>query len=101
MKSARSKACDISKKVKDEVWERDEHRCILCWSSQAMPNAHYIPRSMGGLGIAENIVTLCIHCHDAYDHTVRRAEIGEKIKKYLQEQYPEWDEGKLIFKKWG
>ena len=62
MKSKRAKACDISKKVKDIVWERDGHRCIICGSYQAMPNSHYIRRSQGGLGIPENIVTMCSRC---------------------------------------
>lgn len=39
MKIRRTKALDISKKVKDTVWERDNHRCILCGSHSAMPNA--------------------------------------------------------------
>lgn len=41
----RSKACDISQKVKKKVWERDNHRCIICGSPYAMPNAHYISRA--------------------------------------------------------
>ncbi len=49
--SKRSKACDISPKVKKKVWERDNHCCIICGSPYAMPNAHYIARSQGGLGI--------------------------------------------------
>lgn len=32
----------------------------MCGSSYAMPNAHYIARAQGGLGIEENIVTLCL-----------------------------------------
>ena len=56
----RTKLLDISKAVKDKVWERDGHRCILCESIFAMPNAHYISRAQGGLGIPENVVTLCI-----------------------------------------
>lgn len=43
--SKRSKACDISPKVKKKVWERDNHCCIICGSPYAMPNAHYIKRS--------------------------------------------------------
>ena len=66
MKSKRAKACDISKKVKDRVWERDGGRCIICGSPYAMPNSHYIRRSQGGLGIEENIVTMCLCCHNMY-----------------------------------
>ena len=101
MKSKRSKACDISQKVKEVVWERDNQRCIFCGSPQAMPNAHYIPRSKGGLGIEENVVTLCIRCHHAYDNTVQRDNMGCFIEGYLKGKYPEWSKEKLIYNRWG
>jgi cytochrome c553 len=65
-----------------------------------MPNAHYIARSHGGLGIEENVVTLCGGCHHNYDNTVDRPIIKEQIKAYLECKYPNWDESKLIFRKW-
>lgn len=102
MKSKRAKATDISQSVKNAVWERDKHRCIICDNTEAMPNAHYIPRSKGGLGIEENIVTLCFKCHHMYDFggKAQREELGQQIKGHLMLQYPEWDEEKLIYKKW-
>lgn len=100
MKSKRSKACDISQKVKQIVWERDCHRCIICGSSQALPNAHYIPRSKGGLGIEQNIVTLCLNCHYKTDHTTDRVIMLEKIKSHLQSKYEGWSEQKLYYRKW-
>lgn len=100
MKSKRAKACDITKKVKDRVWERDNQRCIVCGTYRAMPNAHFIPRSQGGLGVEENIVTLCLNCHEAYDHTTERKAIGAFIEEYLKGKYPEWDKSKLIYRKW-
>lgn len=103
MKSKRARACDISAKVKREVWERDNHRCIICGSPQAMPNAHYIPRSRGGLGIPENIVTLCTMggCHYKYDFggLEERERIGDQIKNYLKSIYPDWNEEDLIYRK--
>ena len=98
-KSKRSKACDISKKVKDSVWERDRNRCIICGNPFAMPNAHYIPRSKGGLGIEQNIVTLCYNCHHNTDHTEYRQFMLEKIKKYLQSKYEDWNEEDLYYRK--
>ena len=73
-KSKQAKACDIPARVKREVWERDQGRCVLCGASvNTAPNAHYISRAHGGLGIPENIVTLCTgfgpgSCHDRYDN---------------------------------
>lgn len=55
MKSKRSKATDIPQKVKQAVWERDGGRCVVCGCCRnVMPNAHFISRSKGGLGIEEN-----------------------------------------------
>lgn len=73
-----------------------------------MPNAHYIPRSKGGLGIEENIVTLCTNmspsrCHYKYDFGSRKEkeEIGGKIKDYLKGQYLDWSEDKLTYNRCG
>ena len=100
MKSKRSKACDISQAVKKKVWERDWQKCIICGNYQAMPNAHYISRAHGGLGIEENIVTLCQNCHHTYDNTDKRPVYREFIKRYLQRIYGvEWNEDKLKYKK--
>ena len=99
MKSKQTKACDISKKVKDEVWDRDEHCCIICGNPNAMPNAHYIARSHGGLGIPQNIVTLCLDCHFDYDHTCLRKLYKDIIQGYLKSKYDGWNEEELIYKK--
>ena len=100
MKSRRAKATDISQKVKKIVWERDGHRCVCCGSTCAMPNAHYISRAKGGLGIEQNIVTLCQHCHHAYDNSTQRPFFEKLIREYLKETYgEEWNEENLVYKK--
>lgn len=96
----RTKELSISKKVKERVWERDEYQCILCGSNEGMPCAHYISRSQGGLGIEENIVTLCYLCHQEYDNSEKRPILKPLIKSYLQSKYFGWDEQKLIYRKW-
>lgn len=102
-KSKRSKATDIPKSVKEKVWERDNHCCIVCGNPYAFPNAHYIARSHGGLGIEENIVTLCLNCHNAYDNgnnTKLKEYIGQRIESHLKEHYIGWNKNDLIYKKW-
>lgn len=101
LSSKRAKALSISKKVKDAVWERDEHRCVYCGSTYAFPEAHVVPRSRGGLGVEENIVTLCRLCHDAFDHGTaeQRHEIGGVCRAYLKSIYHDWDEENLIYRK--
>lgn len=97
--SARTKALDITKKVKDRVWERDGEKCVICGSRYAMPNMHYISRAQSGLGIEENVVTGCIECHNAYDNGGKRAEIGEKVKAYLDGLYPDFTDDMRRYQK--
>ena len=107
MKSKRRKATDIPMSVKKIVFERDKGRCVVCGNCyNVMPNAHYIPRSKGGLGIEENVVTLCTEltknkCHRKYDFGTKeeREKIRLIIKKYLSSKYENWNEDKLIYKK--
>lgn len=99
MKSKRSKACDIPLSVKKKVWKRDGEKCIVCWDREAMPNSHFISRAQGGLGIEENIVTLCSRCHKNFDQTVNRPEYRDFIRAYLKSKYPCWNEENLIYKK--
>ncbi len=95
----RTKALAISKAVKDTVWARDGQQCIICGSHKAEPNAHYISRAHGGLGVEENIVTLCANCHRRYDQTSMRVPLRRVISNYLQTCYPNWREENLIYRK--
>ena len=99
-KSKKSKACDIPLKVKNIVWSRDNKRCICCGNSNASPVCHFIPRSKLGLGIEENIVTLCSVCHRNFDQTANRPEYREYIKCYLKSKYLNWNEEKLVYRKY-
>jgi 5-methylcytosine-specific restriction endonuclease McrA len=104
MKSKRSKATDIPYKVKEAVWERDNHHCIYCGKTGygVMPNAHFIPRSKGGLGVEQNIVTLCQYCHYKFDFGTaeQRSELRHFIRSYLNKKYKHWNERDLIYKKY-
>ena len=93
----RTRALDISAQVKRRVLERDEY-CVWCGRAGA-PNAHYISRAQGGLGIEENILTLCNDCHRRYDQTTDRPLMREYFREYLRGKYPDWDENKLIYRK--
>lgn len=106
-KSKRTIATDIPKVVKEAVFLRDNGKCVVCGNKyNVMPNAHYISRANGGLGIEENIVTLCTEltenqCHRRYDFGTKeeQEEIGGKIEKYLKSKYPNWNKKSLIYKK--
>ena len=104
----RTLALSIPPGVKKAVAARDScdgHPCcVLCGrpaptaNPLAFSNAHYISRAQGGLGIEENILTLCWECHKAYDG-IDRNTLRPILRLYLRASYDGWSEDKLIFKK--
>ena len=105
MKHKQTKATDIPKYVRDRVFARDDGRCVWCGRRGAyvFPEAHYIARTRGGLGIEQNILTLCRPCHKAFDNgdMNERLKMRARFREYLKEKYPDWDETKLIYHKYG
>lgn len=100
MKSKRSKACDIPPNVKKIVYERDNGRCIIC-GKRGNPNAHFVKRGQGGLGIPENVVTLCPDCHYQEDFGLNCKWYEKRIEEYLRNYYGDsWSRDKLIYKKY-
>lgn len=58
----------IPTKVKQEVWKRDEGKCVKCGSIDNLHFDHVIPHSKGGASItAENIQILCAR-HNLQKH---------------------------------
>lgn len=102
LSSKRAKALSLDTKTKLLVYERDNGECVWC-GRLGLPEAHFIPRSKGGLGIPENVLTLCRVCHDRYDNGERRDRdlMRDRFREYLQSHYPDWDETKLYYKKEG
>lgn len=101
-KHTRTKATDIPTTVKRAVWERDNHKCIFCNKSVSMfyANAHFIPRSAGGLGIEENIFTACEYCHNEQDNGLNTEEYDTRAEEYLKEKYKGcWTKENLIYRK--
>lgn len=94
-----TKKTRIPDRVKQAVYERDDECCIICHSNAGLPNAHYIARSQGGMGIEENIVTLCPRCHYLYDNGGKRELYKKIISEHLKDIYPGWDEKNLIYRK--
>lgn len=76
------------------------------------PHCHVVRRSQGGMGVVENIVTLCGPCHYAFDEGLfmdrlrplgfhSQADIRAYIINYLRGFYPDWTEEKVRYHKWG
>ena len=57
------KSRKISQKVKDEVWKRDEGKCVECGSKENLEFDHIIPFSKGGANTYRNIQLLCESCN--------------------------------------
>lgn len=98
-KSQQARACDISPRTRQRVSDRDGKRCVIC-GSPGVQIAHYIPRSRGGLGIPQNLVCLCVKCHDEYDNGKFREKHGQAIREYLKGWYTDWDETDLVYDKY-
>lgn len=104
----RTTALGIPRRVKAAVAERDSVEgwpcCILCGRPSPTSNplafscAHYISRAQGGLGIEENILTLCWDCHQEYDGD-RRQVLRPILARHLREHYDGWNEEKLTYQK--
>lgn len=105
----RTTALGIPRGVKRAVAERDSvdgwPNCILCGRPAptddplAFSCAHFIGRAQGGLGIEENILTLCPKCHRQYDSTPLRLSYRPILARYLREHYDGWEENKLTYNK--
>lgn len=101
LSSKRSKALDISAKVKERVVSRDRGLCVVC-GKPGIPNSHFVKRSQGGLGIEENIATHCLECHYYLDNgpdDERKKFIIQKTVENFKNNYSNWKRENLVYKK--
>lgn len=96
----RTKAVAIPPKIRQEVEERDGHRCVFCHSSECRGEAHYIGRAQGGLGIPKNLLTVCRECHRQLDNGQATQLYRQRARDYLMSIYPDWNEDDLVYNKW-
>lgn len=104
----RTLALSIPRGVKEAVAKRDSVEgwpcCIICGRPAPTSNplafscAHYISRAQGGLGIEENILTLCPGCHREYD-SEKRNELRPILTRHLKDHYENWTESELLYRK--
>ena len=103
--NARTKALGISRSVRAEVYERDSWDgaicCVTCGKVFGLELHHFIPRSLSGLGVPENLIVICQDCHQKADHGDPREREGMKksIRAHLQHKYPDWDESALCYRR--
>ena len=96
----RTKKVAIPRQVREAVEKRDHYRCIFCGSLNARGEAHIINRSQGGLGVEQNIVTVCPKCHNQMDNGQASKLYKEKAEAYVKGIYKDWKKEDLIYDKW-
>lgn len=112
-KNKHKKIFNFSKETAERIVERDGYGCIFCrmnyhtgCKSQMLMEIpdimHYINKSQGGKGIEQNGVLGCRYHHGLLDngHLGLRPEMLGIMKEHLMQQYPDWDERKLVYKKY-
>ncbi len=53
----------IPQNVKDDVWNRDGGKCVICDSNENLEFDHIIPHSKGGANTYRNLQLLCESCN--------------------------------------
>ena len=95
----RKQHTDIPLKVKMLVGNRDDWNCVIC-GAPGDPVAHVVNRSQGGLGIEQNIVTMCYRCHVRMDNGIGGRELRDTCEWYLRTKYPGWTRQRVTYDKW-
>lgn len=52
-----------SRKMKDAVWNADNHECVYCGATKNLATDHIIPHSHGGERTFDNLITACQSCN--------------------------------------
>jgi hypothetical protein len=64
-RSAKARAKEFSRKVRETVLERSNGMCERCGMRRIAHLHHAVYRSQGGTGELSNAIGLCIPCHEA------------------------------------
>lgn len=113
MKHKATRKHEFTQKEREKIYNRDNYQCIFCRIEYHMYSStqygyqlegimHYIPKSQGGLGIAQNGALGCHYHHQLMDNGSKglRKEMQEFMKGYLMGMYPGWNEKDLVYDKW-
>lgn len=62
-KSEASRRARVSPALRQEIFDRDGHRCQHCGSAESLTIDHIVPTSLGGDSAPENLQVLCLSCN--------------------------------------
>ena len=88
-------SANVSKETRRAVYARDYFRCVLCDSPRGLQIHHVIKRSQGGSNRPDNLITLCMWCHNAIHGTrwpdmpdwMNREELEQAAIEYVADYY--------------
>ena len=85
--------------IRAAVLERDKYRCYRCESKnkRSLSVHHIIPRREGGGDNMENLITLCLTCHDLIE--VNECRSLADIEATIDDNAVEYREPKTIAKR--
>lgn len=79
-----------NKKIYTKVRELDNNRCVNCGSFNGVQTHHIILRSQGGLTTEDNLICLCVTCHNKV-HSAKIKMINI-LKKFEKAPFFRWKE---------
>jgi len=91
------------KEFREQVLDRDEHKCVCCGSTKHLSAHHIIERKLWSDGgyYVDNGASLCTGCHKEAEMTVLTCDGIRKKAGIKNVLLPEgWDES-LRYDKWG
>ncbi len=108
-----TKKLQFDQKTKKKIHERDHGICIFC-SMDYMNECtspmlleikdvmHFVPKSKMGLGVEQNGAIGCRYHHNMLDNGNKglREDMLKRFEAYLKGIYPDWDKGKLTYRKY-
>lgn len=86
IRSKRSLATMIPKSVRANVKLRDNNMCVVCGSMHNIELHHLVERSLGGMGIENNLMCLCQYHHRELHNG--RGEVLQRVQDYMDIIYP-------------
>lgn len=74
---------EMSRKLRDQIVERDNSQCYICSSRTNLHVHHIIRRSYGGGHDPDNLITLCSGCHRTIDSCDTETAIKRCVKRAI------------------